>query len=153
MVYIFTDEIKHKTRTYADCFVERYKNLSQLEKILDITLIFTVFFGLFVLMLEHSFNLHGQIIHAFHTFDKFLVSVFVMDMGRSFYRFNNNITLFIRMHWLDIIVLSAVLLTFSLAMYIGVGRLNYLFRMQKLHKVSKFYHLTQLRKFARPLQV
>jgi len=123
------------------CFREKYRALPMHEKIMDGLVMLAVLYTLMYVIVEH-FHLSETLLHSLHSFDMGFSAVFIADLARTYYK-TMHPWKFIRHHWLDITACIVALIAFSAVFYAGIGRLSYLIKVEKLHKVTKFYHLAE----------
>ncbi|RMF05820.1 hypothetical protein D6764_03805 [Candidatus Woesearchaeota archaeon] len=130
----------HKLENAWEYFKNKYSGMPLAEKILDALLFIAVLASAIFLLAEHAVPLRESTREFIHHADLMVGLVFLADLGRSYFK-TNHWAMFLRYHWLDVGAALIVLLAFSSLYYPAIGRINYLLRTQKLHKVTKFYHL------------
>lgn len=131
---------EEKMENSIDCFIAKYKKLPVYEKILDAMLIIAVSMTLLFLFLEHVAHVAPHTVHILHRIDMVLAIVFVADLLRT-YKKSTHWTHFVKNNWIDVAAILILMVVFSSMVYPAAGRVTYLLKVERLHKVTKFYHL------------
>lgn len=116
--------------------VLKYRDLHWLDKTLDVLLITGVFFALTLFVVERIFApgaLFSQIVNGV---DIFVIGIFFAETGRSFMK-SRNFFSFMKHHWLELIILTIALVSFSSIIFLGLGRVSYLLRELRILKIWK----------------
>lgn len=110
---------------------QRYRDQHWLDKSLDVVLVGGVLLGLALFAVEITTHPGENFQRFIRTFDILFVGVMFTDMGRNFAK-SQNFLLFVRHHWLDLVILTVVIVSFSSVLYLGAGRLSWLIREEKV---------------------
>ncbi len=109
----------------------KYRGLHWMDRSLDVLLLLAVISGIFFLAIEFLFETSSQ----FHTFilqaDVFLLGIFFVDMSRTFFK-SRNIFDFMRHNWIDMIIVTVIIISLSSVVFMGLGRLSWLAREEKV---------------------
>ncbi len=111
--------------------IKSYQNQHWLDQGLDIVLVSGVLLGLALFAIEITTHPGENFQRFIRTFDILFVGVMFTDMGRNFAK-SQNFLLFVKHHWLDLVILTVVIVSFSSVLYLGAGRLSWLIREERV---------------------
>lgn len=112
---------------------QRYRDIHWLDKVLDVLLLIAVLSGFAFLIAEIFSSPSETFLSWMLRADVLLIGVLFADLGRTFFR-SRHIGNFLKHHWLDLVILAVVIISFSSVLYVGAGRLSKLVREEKLLK-------------------
>lgn len=128
---------------------KRYGELHWGDKALDILLITAVLSGVIFVVIDIVFSPSQRFSVFMQTADAVLIGVFLLDMGRTFFR-SKGIFDFARHHWVDLVILGVIIVSLSSFVYVGAGRVSWLLREEKIFGgLGKFLQLGFLRRIFR----
>ncbi|MEK6951274.1 MAG: hypothetical protein AABX13_06140 [Nanoarchaeota archaeon] len=110
---------------------KRYRHQHWLDKSLDMVLVSGVLLGLALFALEITMHPGEKFQRFIRTFDILFVGIMFTDMGRNFAK-SRDFLVFVKHHWLDLVILTVVIVSFSSVLYLGAGRLSWLIREERL---------------------
>ena len=90
-----------------------------------------VLLGLALFALEITMHPGEKFQRFIRTFDILFVGIMFTDMGRNFAK-SRDFLVFVKHHWLDLVILTVVIVSFSSVLYLGAGRLSWLIREERL---------------------
>lgn len=111
--------------------MKKYHEQHWLDKGLDGILIIGVLTGLALLVVELTVETGAGFARVVHTFDVAFIAVMFTDMGRNFAK-SKDFLVFVKHHWLDLVILTVVIVSLSSVLYLGAGRLTWLLREEKV---------------------
>ena len=111
--------------------LKKYRNLHRLDKTLDIVLISSILVGFALFIAEIFFSPTSAQLRIIKSVDIFILFVFLADITRTFLK-SKGILNFLKHAWLDLAVLTLVIVSYSTVFFLGMGRLSWLFREEKV---------------------
>lgn len=126
--------------------IKKYHQLHWFERGLDLLLIAGFVFGLVFVILDLFFSLQQRFTTLIRIFDVVFISIVFLDMSRTFMK-SKNIWQFFKHHWLDTVILTFCIVSFSSILYAGIGRFSWLLREERVVvEAGEFLPLRLLRK-------
>ena len=116
-------------RTTKKC-VGCYRNVGLFDKGLDVILFGTIIIGTLLFLAEFFVPGKGMEMALKHA-DFVFLSVFFVDITRTFFK-SKNIKQFLQHHWMEILIVSVVIVSLSSFFMLGLGRLSWLIREEKV---------------------
>ncbi len=110
--------------------LKKYRELHVIDKVIDVLLALTIVGGL-TLFVVHLINPFEKANTLLIYFDVIFVGVLFVDLGRTFFKSKNFLD-FTRHHWLDLVILSVTIVSLSSILYMGLGRVSWLLREEKV---------------------
>lgn len=110
---------------------KKYHQLPWVERGLDLSLLIGFVIGLLVVILDLFFHFSQRFSTYIYIFDVVFVSIVFMDMSRTFLK-SKNIWHFFKHHWLDTVILTFCIVSFSSVLYAGIGRFSWLLREERV---------------------
>jgi hypothetical protein len=111
---------------------KKYLELHWLDQGLDAIVIVAIVGGLGLLAFELLFT--G--VSFSQPFNVFVIAVLFVDMGRTFLKSKNFID-YAKHHWIDLVLVSLMIIAFSSVLYLGIGRISWLLREEKLLRLFR----------------
>ncbi len=142
-------KIKRQQRSEQRTEAKAYRQLHWLDRGLDVVLVAGVLVGIALFAIEITTHPGEKFGRFIRTFDVAFIAVMFTDMGRNFAK-SKDFVVFVKHHWLDLVILTVVIISFSSVLYLGAGRLSWLLREEKvLAEAGRFAELGFLRRLFR----
>ena len=110
---------------------KRYADQHWFDKALDQVLLFSIVTGFVLLGIEIFSHPGEQFMKMVYGFDIFFIGILFTDMTRSYLK-SSSFGQFVHHHWLDLVIMAGVIISFSALWYAGLGRLSWLAREEKV---------------------
>lgn len=110
---------------------ELYRNIHAAEKVLDLLLLFTILSGIVLLVGEFFFTVGEGFYLLVAVSDVIFLGVIFLDMSRTFLK-SRGFFDFIKYHWVDMVILSLVIVSLSSVLVAGFGRFSWLVREERV---------------------
>ena len=107
-----------------------YRNINFFDKGLDVILFGTIIVGTLLFLLEFLIPGKGMEIALRHA-DFVFLGVFFVDITRTFFK-SKNLKQFLHHHWLELLLVTVVIISLSSFFVMGPGRLSWLIREEKV---------------------
>lgn len=127
-----------KTKTYAE--------IHWMDQGLDGLLVASVLVGITLIVLELFFSLSSATLLLIHRIDALLLLVFFVDSSRTFFK-SGSLRQYLQHHWLDLVLLVVVIISFSAVLFTGIGRVRWLVEEERVFTgLGKYVSLSFMRR-------
>ena len=120
-----------KTKKQQQKQPKSYRDLHWLDKTLDILLIIGILVGLIIILIEFFGSPTPEHLRLLQQIDVFILGIFLADLTRNFLK-SRNFLIFLKHQWFDLVILIFIIIAFSGVFLLGVGRLSWLLREEKV---------------------
>jgi len=129
---------KTKTKSYTE--------IHWMDKGLDTLLLVSILVGVVLIVIELFFSLSPATILLIHRIDALLLGVFFIDSARTFFK-SQSLSQYLRHHWLDLVLLVVVIISFSAVFFTGIGRMRWLVEEERVFTgLGKYVSLSYMRR-------
>ena len=127
-----------KTKSYAE--------IHWVDKGLDSILLVSILTGIILIVMELFFSLSQSTLLLIHRVDALLLGVFFIDSARTFFK-SKSLGQYLKHHWLDLVLLVVVIISFSAVLYTGIGRMRWLVKEERVFTgLGKYVSLSYMRR-------
>ena len=117
-----------------------------MDKGLDGLLLASIITGIILITIELLFSLAPETLSLIHRIDALLIGVFFVDSTRTFFKCRS-VGDYIKHHWLDLVLLVVIIISFSAVLFTGMGRLRWLVKEERVFTgLGKYVSLSFMRK-------
>lgn len=126
--------------------IKTYAEIHWMDKGLDAVLIASVIIGVLLIVTELFFALSPAALLLIHRVDALLLVVFFVDSSRTFFK-SQSLHQYLRHHWLDLVLLVVIIISFSAVLFTGMGRLRWLVQEERVFTgLGKYVSLSFLKR-------
>ncbi len=125
---------------------KKYAQIHWMDKGLDAVLIVSVIMGIILIVAELFFALSPAALLLIHRVDALLLGVFFVDSSRTFFK-SKSLHQYLRHHWLDLVLLVVIIISFSSVVFTGIGRMRWLVEEERVFTgLGKYVSLSFMRR-------
>lgn len=108
-----------------------YAEIHWMDKGLDSILIISILVGIVLIVTEIFFSPTSATLLLIHRVDALLLGVFFIDSSRTFFK-SKSLHQYLRHHWLDLVLLVVIIISFSSVVFTGIGRMRWLVEEERV---------------------